>query len=263
MKAVFLDKDGTLIEDVPYNVDPAEVRLTPGAEEGLFLLHAAGFKLFVVSNQSGVARGYFREDALAPVEARLRELLDRAEVPLSGFYYCPHHPEGRAPEYAVECDCRKPGPGLILEAALDHGIDLDQSWMVGDILNDIEAGRRAGCRTVLVDNGNETEWVLNPYRLPHHLAADLPEAALIIAAVGGIGPRLHYAGTGFVADDERLRSVAVGPGASDGLLTMDDEIPRTRIPTPIAYRPASVVGSTSHIVRRPSPAIVRRRGGYP
>src|SRR5690349_4128123 len=108
MKAVFLDKDGTLVEDVPYNADPAEMRLMPGAAEGLFLLHVAGFRLFVVSNQSGVARGYFREEALGAVEARLRELLVRADVPLSGFYYCPHHPEGSVPEYAVECRCRKP-----------------------------------------------------------------------------------------------------------------------------------------------------------
>src|SRR3954470_4364570 len=115
--AVFLDKDGTLIEDVPYNVDPARIRLMPGAAGGLRALDAAGYRLIVVSNQSGVARGYFEEAALAAVEARLRELLAEAGVPLAGFYYCPHHPEGSVAAYAVECSCRKPQPGLLVRAA--------------------------------------------------------------------------------------------------------------------------------------------------
>ncbi len=189
-RAIFLDKDGTLIEDVPYNVDPAQVRLLPGAVAGLRCLHASGYRLIVVSNQSGVARGYFPEDALRPVEERLRSLLAEAGVPLHGFYYCPHHPDGTAPGYAIECDCRKPAPGLILRAAAEHGIDLGRSWLAGDILDDVEAGRRAGCRTVLVDNGHETEWALSPERLPHHLAADLLEAAAIVTCASGLGPRV-------------------------------------------------------------------------
>src|SRR5262245_59387911 len=93
-RAVFLDKDGTLIEDVLYNVDPDRIQLTPEAADGLRALHTAGYRLIVVSNQSGVARGYFPEEALAPVGRRLRELLAEAGVPPAGFYYCPHHPEG-------------------------------------------------------------------------------------------------------------------------------------------------------------------------
>src|SRR5205823_6483112 len=174
--AVFLDKDGTLIEDVPYNVDPARVRLMPGAAEGLRALHAAGYRLLVISNQSGVARGYFEEAALAAVGERLGELLAEAGVPLAGFYYCPHHPEGSVAAYAVECSCRKPQPGLLVRAAREHGLDLAASWLVGDILNDIEAGRAAGCRTVLLDNGHETEWILTPQRRPHYMATDLTEA---------------------------------------------------------------------------------------
>src|SRR5579871_1015067 len=107
-RAVFLDKDGTLIEDVPYNVDPDRIRLSVGAMEALQTLHDAGYQLVVVSNQSGVARGRFPEAALAEVEKRLRELLAAAGVPLAGFYYCPHHPAGHVAPYAVDCSCRKP-----------------------------------------------------------------------------------------------------------------------------------------------------------
>ncbi len=181
-RAVFLDKDGTLIEDVPYNVDPDRIRFLPGTVAGLQALHRAGFRLVVVSNQSGVARGYFTEDALAPVERRLRGLLDEAGVPLAGFYYCPHHPEGSVPAYALACACRKPEPGLLLRAAREHDLDLPGSWLVGDILDDVQAGRAAGCRTVLLDNGHETEWQLSPARRPHHLAPDLDAAAAVITA---------------------------------------------------------------------------------
>ncbi len=182
--AVFLDKDGTLVENVPYNADPAKMRLSAGAGEGIRLLHEAGFRLFVVSNQSGVARGRFAVEALSAVEARLRDLMTEAGAGLAEFYYCPHHPHGSIAEYAFACDCRKPEPGMIVNAARDHGIDLTQSWLVGDILDDVEAGRRAGCRTVLLDNGHETEWVLSELRQPDHVAANLAEAAALITAPG-------------------------------------------------------------------------------
>src|SRR5262245_58881112 len=183
--AVFIDKDGTLVEDVPYNVDPERIRLMPGAGAGLRALHTAGYRLVIVSNQSGVARGYFPEEALAPVEQRLRELLNAEGVPLAGFYYCPHHPEGAVPAYAVVCNCRKPAPGLIVRAAQEQEIDLARSWFLGDILDDVEAGRAAGCRTILIENGHETEWVLTPPRQPHYRAADLTGAANLILAFGG------------------------------------------------------------------------------
>ncbi|MBD2091732.1 HAD family hydrolase [Microcoleus sp. FACHB-1515] len=179
-RAIFLDKDGTLIEDVPYNVDPDRIRLCQGAIEGLRSLHAVGYKLIVISNQSGIARGYFPARALMNVEQRLQKLLD---VSLSGFYYCPHHPGGTVDEFAIECDCRKPKPGMLLQAAKDHDIDLARSWFIGDILNDVEAGRTAGCRTILIDNGNETEWILKRSRLPNHIVANLTEAARIVTAI--------------------------------------------------------------------------------
>ncbi len=191
-RAVFLDKDGTLVEDVPYNVDPRRVCLTAGAAQGLGRLHAAGYRLLVVSNQSGVARGYFPEEALAGVWQRLEELLSAAGVPLAGWYYCPHHPAGSVARYAVACDCRKPRAGLLLQAAREHDLDLPRCWLVGDILDDIEAGRTAGCRTVLLDNGHETEWLLTPERTPHHRAPDLAEAAerVLAAPAAGCGGNL-------------------------------------------------------------------------
>ena len=187
-KAVFLDKDGTLVEDVPYNVDPGRLRLLPGALEGLALLSRAGFRIVVVTNQAGVARGYFREEALHAVEGRLREMLAEAGVPLAGFRYCPHHPEGVVPGYGVVCPCRKPAAGLLVGAAAELGVDLARSWMVGDILDDVEAGRRAGCRTLLIDNGNETVWRDGPWRRPHARAGDLLEAAGLILASGEPAP---------------------------------------------------------------------------
>jgi D-glycero-D-manno-heptose 1,7-bisphosphate phosphatase len=152
---VFLDKDGTLVEDVPYNADPARVRLLPGAGEAARALHAAGWRLAVVTNQSGVARGLFAEAVLVGVEARLRELLADWGAPLAGFFYCPHHPDGRIPRYVVACGCRKPEPGLILTVAVRLGVAPADCWMVGDRPSAVEAGRRAGCRTIRLADGTE------------------------------------------------------------------------------------------------------------
>ncbi len=187
-KAAFIDKDGTLIVDVPFSVDPARIRLIDQALAGVKMLAGAGYEIVVVSNQSGVARGYFEEAALEPVERRLRMLLRGAGVRLSGFYYCPHHHEGKIERYTRRCACRKPLPGLLMRAAAELELDLGQSWMIGDILHDVEAGNRAGCGTVLIDNGNETEWELSPRRIPHFVAADLSRAA---AFVTSIGPMVH------------------------------------------------------------------------
>ena len=188
-RAVFLDKDGTLIPDVPYNVNPALISLMPGAGDALRALHNVGYRLIVVTNQAGVARGYFKEADLGGVYARLRELLLAYGVPLDGFYYCPHLAEGKVAPYARKCLCRKPEPGMILRAAHEHSIDTSHSWFVGDILNDVEAGQRAGCRTVMIDNGGETEWVGGAYREPHHTVRDISEAArMILGEEGNVTP---------------------------------------------------------------------------
>jgi histidinol-phosphate phosphatase family protein len=188
----FLDKDGTLVEDVPYNVDPARIVLCRGAAAGLRTLAAQGFRIAVVSNQSGVARGFFAEADLAAVREKLAEMLRDLGVKFAGFFYCPHHPEGTVTRYAHPCECRKPAPGLLLQAMRELNAEPGECWMVGDILDDVEAGARAGCRTVLIDNGNETEWHRGPYRVPDIRAADLAEAADRMIAHARLEPSTQF-----------------------------------------------------------------------
>jgi len=177
-KAVFLDKDGTLIVDVPYNVNPALIVLSGHCLNGLKRLQQHGYLLVVISNQAGVAMGYFEEAALTAVEKQLKELLTSAGIVLNGFYYCPHHP-------ADHCNCRKPAPGLLYRAAAELSIDLKASWMIGDILDDVEAGTRAGCKSILIDNDNETEWLVNELRTPAAVALTINEAADYILKTNG------------------------------------------------------------------------------
>ncbi|MCK0512641.1 D-glycero-alpha-D-manno-heptose-1,7-bisphosphate 7-phosphatase [Aromatoleum buckelii] len=174
--AVFIDKDGTLIDDVPYNVDPTKVRLCEGAGEALARLQRHGYRLILVTNQPGVALGLFEPDALEAVWAAIAALLSPYGVVLDAIYHCPHHPQGTDTRFASRCECRKPEPGLLLQAAEDHRLDLQRSWLIGDILDDIEAGRRAGCRTVLLAVGSETEWRRGPMREPDLVASSLVEA---------------------------------------------------------------------------------------
>ena len=181
---IFLDKDGTVLVDVPYNVDPAKMRLAPGGHAALQALGAHGARLIIASNQPGVALGMHPLSALDAVQARLAQMFADAGATLLACYFCPHHPRGTVQAFASHCDCRKPAPGLLLRAAAEHGIDMADAWFIGDILNDVEAGRRAGCRTVLIDNGNETEWDMTPLRTPHAVAPDLAVAAQIILADG-------------------------------------------------------------------------------
>jgi D-glycero-D-manno-heptose 1,7-bisphosphate phosphatase len=188
MRAIFLDKDGTLVENIPYNVNPDLIELTWLAGPALQLFQHMEYALFIVSNQAGIAKGFFTESSLEPVQHRLRELLAQYGVILNGFYYCPHSPEGAVNRYSMRCTCRKPMPGMLLRAAHEHDIDLSQSWMIGDILDDVEAGRRAGCRGVLIDNGNETEWKLSAQRTPDLSAPNLYAAARAIAGIDNAPP---------------------------------------------------------------------------
>ncbi|RJG11380.1 D-glycero-alpha-D-manno-heptose-1,7-bisphosphate 7-phosphatase [Massilia cavernae] len=180
MKAIFLDKDGTLVDDVSCNAEPRRITLAAGAGPGLRLLARLDYRFFVVTNQDGIAHGHLELDDVKAVAHRLADLMFREQLTLEGFYFCPHHPEGKVERFSRECHCHKPQPGMLLQAAREHGIDLRSSWMIGDILHDIEAGNRAGCRTLLIDNGNETEWRLGARRIPTRMARDLYAAAVLI-----------------------------------------------------------------------------------
>jgi histidinol-phosphate phosphatase family protein len=177
-----MDKDGTLVRDVPYNVALDRIELMPFAAEAICELSREGYLLIVVSNQSGVARGYFDESALDPVRRFLEFTFLAHGARLHDFLYCPHQPDAAVAQYRMQCSCRKPAPGLLQQAAERWNINLERSWMIGDILNDIEAGNRAGCRTILLDSGGESEWIGGPWRTPDHRVIDWRAAMDIMLA---------------------------------------------------------------------------------
>jgi histidinol-phosphate phosphatase family protein len=178
--AIFLDKDGTLIPDLPYNVDPERITLGPNVPQALALLARLDRPLVVVSNQSGVARGLFSEESLQGVHLRLAELFAACGAVLAGFYCCPHHPEGTVPAYTMRCVCRKPAPGLLQQAATELNLSLEHSWMVGDALTDVAAGLAAGCSSILI-TPTVSELLVADWHTPYHRVPDLQSAAACIA----------------------------------------------------------------------------------
>jgi D-glycero-D-manno-heptose 1,7-bisphosphate phosphatase len=179
-KAVFIDKDGTLIKNIPWNVNTQLIEFEDNAIASLQLLQESGYQLVLISNQPGIALGYFSEEAVIQVFKYLEGSLYQRGIQLNGFYYCPHDVQGIHQPYSKACYCRKPLPGLLLKAAMELDINLEQSWMIGDILNDTEAGNRAGCKTILLNNGNETEWELTVNRQPAYICKNWKDAAGVI-----------------------------------------------------------------------------------
>lgn len=145
--AVFLDRDGTIIEEVNYLARPEQVRLLPGAAEAIRAWNATGVLVIVVTNQAGVARGYFPESRVGEVHSHLDALLAAHGAKVDAYYYCPHGPNDG-------CECRKPLPGMLHLAAREHDVDLSRAWVIGDKVSDSDAGRAAGCRAVLVRTGH-------------------------------------------------------------------------------------------------------------
>ena len=157
--AVFIDRDGTISEEVGYINHPSRFRLFPYSPEAIRLLNVGGWLGILVTNQAGVARGYFSEDVIIEVHTRLTEELHRANAQLDAIYYCAHHPSIGEPPYRLDCDCRKPKAGLIHRASADFDIDLQASWMVGDRYSDVELARNAGVRSAFVLSGyGRGEW---------------------------------------------------------------------------------------------------------
>jgi len=152
-EAIFLDRDGTINEEVGYLDSLDKLVIFPSAFEAIRLINQSGRKVIVVTNQAGVARGLFGEDLVETIHAALREALRRRGAFIDAFYYCPHHPTEGLPPYRQSCDCRKPAPGLFLRASREWNLDLSASWMIGDRYNDMEAAHRAGARGILVKTG--------------------------------------------------------------------------------------------------------------
>jgi D-glycero-D-manno-heptose 1,7-bisphosphate phosphatase len=168
-RAVFLDRDGTIMEDANYVGDVERVLVIPGAAAALRQLQEAGYKLFIITNQSGVGRGYFSREAVELIHEHLDEYFGRSGVRFDHYYVCPHHPEDN-------CDCRKPKPKFLLDAAREYGLDLSRCFMVGDRASDIQAGDNAGVPTILVLTGVGRETLAKREVKPNHVAENIGAA---------------------------------------------------------------------------------------
>ncbi len=174
-RAIFLDRDGTLIEDVGYPHKIEQIKFLPQVAEAITLSNSHGFKVIIVTNQSGVARGYFTEDAVVEFNRYIVQALSAQGAIIDAVYFCPHHVEGAVERYRKDCTCRKPRPGMIQRAAADLDIELARSFVVGDKMSDVEAGRRATCKTVLLNEQNAVE-APDPLQFTDFIAPSLLEA---------------------------------------------------------------------------------------
>ena len=187
--AVFIDRDGTLIEEVGYLNHISRLRHLPRSAEAVRKINHSGMLAFLVTNQSGVARRIFDRDLVETVHEEIRRHLGSEGAHLDGVYYCPHHPDAADPRYREVCECRKPKPGMILRAVEEHGADLSRSYLVGDTVTDLEAARHAGITSVLVLTGygrGELEYRIAHRKIhPAHVAEDLSAAVDWILARDG------------------------------------------------------------------------------
>lgn len=183
-RAVFMDRDGTISEEIGYVNHPSRYRVFPYSAEAVKLLNDSGWLAVLVTNQAGVARGYFTEDVIGAVHVVLTDELAHGQARLDAIYYCSHHPTVGEPPYRFDCDCRKPKPGLIERAARDLEIDLAKSWMVGDRYSDIELARNAGVHAAFVLSGyGRGEWEYQRAAWKHQpdlVAEDLRKAVKMI-----------------------------------------------------------------------------------
>jgi len=181
---VFIDRDGTLSEEVGYVNHLSRFHVYPWSAEAIRNLNLKGLKAIVVTNQAGVARGYFEESLIHEVHEKLRDELRQAGAYLDAIYYCPHHPSVGKPPYQRECDCRKPKPGMLLRAANEFEIDMKRSFVIGDRYGDIELARNAGTQSIFVLSGyglGEYEYQRQNWKVqPDWIAKNLLEAAEII-----------------------------------------------------------------------------------
>ena len=168
-RAVFIDRDGTIARDVPYCSRPEDFEFLPDVVEGIKLLNERNFKVVVVTNQSGIARGYFTEEMLAIIHDKMRTELAKHGARVDAIYYCPHHPDDN-------CECRKPKPKMLLRAASDLDIDLKQSCVIGDSDMDVEMGMRAGCKSILIAEKNKEGEIDKQMLCPDYVAPSINAA---------------------------------------------------------------------------------------
>jgi D-glycero-D-manno-heptose 1,7-bisphosphate phosphatase len=173
--AVFLDRDGTINEEVGYLDRPEKLKIIPGAFEAIRRLNQIGLKVIVVTNQSGIARGFFDEAFVLSLHEQMRTIFLENGAVIDGFYYCPHHPTAGIAPYQKVCACRKPEPGLLMIAAKERDVDLETSYMIGDLFTDVEAGQRAGAKGILVRTGYGQQAVSDTIT-PDYVADDILEA---------------------------------------------------------------------------------------
>ena len=179
-KAIFLDRDDTVIDDPGYIKEPQQVKLLPGAAEALIQFKRMGYLVIIITNQSAIARGYITEEKLDEIHQKLKSLLASQGAKIDGLYYCPYHPDGVVKDFSIESNLRKPNAGMFFQAAEELDVDLKASWMIGDRYRDVQAGKAAGCQTILVDVPGKTRELNTTGPQPDRKAVNLREAVNII-----------------------------------------------------------------------------------
>jgi len=176
-KVCFLDRDGVLIHEECYLSDPDKVRVTKGAAQSINKLHTLGYLVIVITNQAGVARGYYPEESIGKIHDRIDAILAEDNTAIDAYYYCPHHPKGTVEEYSFACSCRKPETGMVEQAIKDFDIDLEHSFVIGDKVTDVKTATNTGCKTgILVRTGHGEQQIKDNDTTGITIKADINEA---------------------------------------------------------------------------------------
>jgi D-glycero-D-manno-heptose 1,7-bisphosphate phosphatase len=247
-KAIFLDRDDTLIEDPGYINSPDQVKLLPGVPRALAELKAMGYKLVLVTNQSAVARGIVTEKTLRNIHTRLEHLLAENNAFLDAIYYCPYHPDGVVAKYRKESDCRKPNPGMLLTAADEMDIDLSQSWMIGNGAHDVEAGVRAGCKTILIDPPSRQHQPRPGDPTPHYRAVNITEAVNVIK-------KYHRRGDDSTPPAEPPKTQQTQPAAQPPAPLAQGPQPIQQPPQPATEEPLPIHQPSLPLLKDPEPVV--------
>jgi len=185
-RAVFLDRDGVIIQEPPHYAHlVSQIQFIPRSVQGIKLLNENGFLTIVITNQAGVARGYYPEEDTVKFNNALKKMIARQGARIDAMYYCPHHPEAKIEKYRIDCECRKPRPGMLKKAEKEFSIELKQSFMIGDKLTDIQAGRNAGCKTIMVKTGMGAEELRTSEVDCDYIADDLYDAVEHVLSLSG------------------------------------------------------------------------------